>query len=784
MKPEVLTRDLPPIHLVPSFHYDVVYLKSYQEYLEMSLAIIDRALDILSADPDYTFTMEQVILLEEFWSLRPEKRELLQKFFDAGRFDVAPAMYAMPDMNMIDGESMFMQAKVGKDWLLEHLGIEQDSCWIADCWGHHAQLPQILTQAGYKYYFFWRCMRRNVMKNEFIWQGIDGTGIKTHWLSTGYADLSFPDDGVIENALELDFKGVSADDINALYFKRSEYGVPAGAVLMCNGGDFRVPQTSAPEIVRRLNAGGNTPPIKFSTPTKYMESLDWSKMDACGGEFNTAFQGTFTTNIKIKQYSHYLGNRLQALEKFAVLTGNRLDLLPEWKILLKQQFHDTICGTICDAGLADTYAEFRQLEQQLDAKFAQLNSAGPAGVFNPLSFARTEYFTRSGRGYKATVPPLGIVKLDDCESIDCTETSVQLPCSFANDFYSAEVDASGYISSLIESQSVQQLINPGPCPFGALALQIDHGDSWLNFDCPLTGGSVEAALNQNDHDPLFRTDEKALVFRGTVFPDISEASAEESATGLQVVQKGLLQFWAIKVPFEIRIEFSRISPVIKYTAKLCSDSKGFRIRAAFPTTLAYGSITQEIPYGIQERGESEFPVQAWMNLAYENTGAALFNRGIPGNNVDNGTMLLTLFRSVAMEYKTQSADSFNQGVPQEFEYAFMPHANASADEIVRRAHAFTNPLIMVNNFIDREYSLSGSKNIYISALRWSDDKIFIRLYEATGSAGQVNLSLPDDISEYWLADGLQRPVSEKFQVSGGLMDLSFKPFEVKNILLK
>jgi alpha-mannosidase len=245
-------------------------------------------------------------------------------------------------------------------------------------------------------------------------------------------------------------------------------------------------------------------------------------MDACDGEFNTAFQGTFTTNIKIKQYSHYLGNRLQALEKFAVLTGNRLDLLPEWKILLKQQFHDTICGTICDAGLADTYAEFRQLEQQLDAKFAQLNSAGPAGVFNPLSFARTEYFAGSGCGYKVTVPPLGIVKLEDCESIDCTATPVQLPCSFANDFYSAEVDASGYISSLIESQSRQQVVNPDPCPFGALALQIDHGDSWLNFDCPLTGGSVEAALNQNDHDPLFRTTKRRWFFGERFLPTLKK----------------------------------------------------------------------------------------------------------------------------------------------------------------------------------------------------------------------------------------------------------------------
>ena len=41
------------------------------------------------------------------------------------------------------------------------LGLEAKVCWIADCWGHHAQLPQMLRQLGYEYYVFWRCMDRS-----------------------------------------------------------------------------------------------------------------------------------------------------------------------------------------------------------------------------------------------------------------------------------------------------------------------------------------------------------------------------------------------------------------------------------------------------------------------------------------------------------------------------------------------------------------------------------------------------------------------------------------------
>ena len=45
---------------------------------------------------------------------------------------------------------------------------------------------------GIKYYVFWRCMRRDVMMNDFIWEGLDGTRINTHWLPRGYSGISFP----------------------------------------------------------------------------------------------------------------------------------------------------------------------------------------------------------------------------------------------------------------------------------------------------------------------------------------------------------------------------------------------------------------------------------------------------------------------------------------------------------------------------------------------------------------------------------------------------------------
>jgi len=775
-----------PIHLIPSFHYDVIYLKSYKEYLEISLDIIDKALDILSDDADYVFTMEQVILLEEFWNSRPEKQQLLKKFVQEGRFDISPAMYVMPDMNLIDGESMFMQAKIGKDWIKKHLGIEQESCWIADCWGHHSQLPQILTQSGYNYYFFWRCMRRDVMKNEFVWKGIDGSEIKTHWLATGYANLHFPDTNKIENALELGIAGVTPDDINSLYNTSMQYG-PSDAILMCNGGDFTYPQPTAPEVTRNLNSTGKIPQIKFSTPTKFMNSINWNNVNTFEGEFNSAFQGTFTSNIKIKQYNQYFCNKLNAIEKLCVLTNTRLELLPIWKLLLKQQFHDTICGTIADSGLQETYEDFKHIEKLINEKFEQLGAGKETeSFFNPLSSDRTEFITTKGKLYKATIPALQKKNLEEMEEIDNTSQAINLPCVFNNEFYSVKINEQAYITSLIEKNSNQQFIASNACPFGALALQMDYGDLWLNFEGPLSGGSLEASLTQNNPDPLDRGKPEDIVYRNTIYPIIKQAQVITSNEGITIKQRGLLDYWEIKIEFETEIKLSSISPVIKFNTKFIPSGKNYRIRAAFPTSIDNGKISHEIPFGIQERGEHEHPAQSWINYSTNNIGAALFSSGIPANNVDNGVMLLTLFRAVAMEYKTASKDSFNEGVPHEFKYAFMPHSNVPISQIINKAHAFSNPLVPVcdNSFIN-EFKLTGSDNVQVSAIRWSDDKIFIRLYEATGMPTLIKLKIPKGVSKYFEADGLENKASSsKTIASDEIIDITFKPFEIKSFLLQ
>lgn len=398
------------IVVIPSFHYDVAYLKRYSEYLPRCFQILDEALRILDAEPQYRFLVEQVILLEAYWDAHPERRKRLQKLAADGRLAFGPGTYVMPDMNHPDGESIYRQVFYGKRWLRDHLSVDPSVCWIADCWGHHAQLPQILRQCGYDYYVFWRCMRRDVLRRSFRWVGIDGTEIRARWLPRGYANIQFPSGTGGPHASDLTLRSHDPDQLRAICDDMLQFPGDASVVL-CNGGDFMYPQADAPALVRALNATGELAPISFATPDECLPQLAWDRAPEVHGEFNSALQGTFTSNITIKQRVRAASHRLLSVETFAAIQNLTLDLDAPWKLLLKQQFHDIICGTICDGALVDATRELDEVERGIAEAAALIgtqsgtSARAPAGQrwFNPLPFRRTERIFSNGRPFSVSI---------------------------------------------------------------------------------------------------------------------------------------------------------------------------------------------------------------------------------------------------------------------------------------------------------------------------------------------------------------------------------------------
>lgn len=769
------------IHIVSSFHYDVLYLKNYEAYLKQGLSVIDKAIGILEKNPDYKFTIEQVILVREYYDRFPERRRIMRTLAQSGRLSFAPGMFVMPDMNMGGNETLFRQVKCGKEWLRQNLGVEPDACWIADCWGHHAQLPQMLRQCGYHSYFFWRGMRKEFGKSNFRWRGLDGTEIVTHWLPRGYSGIHFPAAALVaDNLEEQEISGASFKEICRQAEKLSGYGREEN-ILLCNGGDFCEPQESAPAFVRSLKQTESTfSDIRFSTPSDYIASLDKDKLDAAEGEFNAIFQGSYSSNIRIKQGLHRHTARLLALEAFRAVCGkDAADLNAQWEIVLKHCFHDTVCGTVTDSALAEVYRDL----DRLDSEF----SAGDA-LFNPTAHSRSDVFELTdGRRVRAALLPFETKCFKDLNAMPPLKPEPAANPRFRNPYYQAVFDGRGFISSL-KSPGGREFVNPNsPAPFGGLVMQNDNGDNWQLYEGPIDGGSPASSFSHNNPDPLERTNEEnSVINRHSFYPGIEEVSVLRSEDTLRVTQTGNISFWRNRCSFRAEIECTANSPLIRWKVRLMPGGRHYRIRAAFPTTVPDGVITQEIPFGLQQRGHSEYAAQTFCDYSGGGMGITLFNRGIPGNNVDeDGVLLLSLFRSVAMEYKCESAGSFNEGVPHEFEFAVMVRDGASLAPVLLPAEQYSCPPCEVR-FESPELDLRQwelPSNIRISTVHLTDGQLFIRIYETLGRKTDLKVKPPDGFRFRREADALERASGPRLPISGEL-EFHLNAFEIQNLLLQ
>jgi len=757
------------IHVVPTFHHDIAYLKPERDYTRKAIEILDKALLLMEKDPAYTFTVEQAYFVEAYLHARPENQEKMKEFVRKGQLLFAPGLWSVPDMCMPSGESIYMQAVMGKRFLKDQFDYEPKTAYIADCWGHHAQLPQILTQCGYDYYSFSRCMDRKFDVENFRWKGIDGTLINSHWMSTSYGGIFFPSDSSLENAEEQTLAQATKQGVLDRFAENAAH-CGGDVQLMPAGGDMVVPATSSLELVKRWNGEENMPEMFFSGFEKALGEVDFGRKPVYDGEFISALKGSFATNIQIKQCNRELESGIGSLETLSVLKKRKADLEPIWKTALKNQFHDILCGTICDDALVQAREEYRQAKEALEQVRGGLSGDGEMGYFNPVPFENLRILERDGK--KCLLQGQG---WDYAQVTELKEEAVPVPDCFENAFYRAEFDKQGFITRLTEKNTGKLLVNTGDIPFGSLVLQADSGDNWVEFEYPWE--LPVHAYSTNVPDPY---DRKGLTTHCSVF---MRANGVESASAcklgdeaLRIIQTGVLQYWVTQIPFTTTVTLYKNSPRIDYHTELENNFRRLRLRVAFPQAVEQGVIRHQIPYAMVQRGEGPQPAQYLMDVQDDAAGIALINQGLPANNTEDGIMMLTLFRSVAMEYKCQSELSYNIGEKFAFDYAILPHASRDDDLLWRQSVAFQHPMVLTA----RE-PLAGFKveNAMVSAMRYDGDGVFIRVYNGTDKEREASVFVDEGVRSFALTDGLMNPGEP--EALAGVLRMTLPPYAVQGI---
>jgi len=102
------------IIIVPHTHWDREWYITFQEFRARLVIMMDKLLHILKTDPEYKkFTLDgQVIPLEDYLEVRPEREEEIKKFVKQGRISIGP-MYVLPDEFLVSGESLIRNLLIG-----------------------------------------------------------------------------------------------------------------------------------------------------------------------------------------------------------------------------------------------------------------------------------------------------------------------------------------------------------------------------------------------------------------------------------------------------------------------------------------------------------------------------------------------------------------------------------------------------------------------------------------------------------------------------------------------
>ncbi len=834
--------------IIPHTHWEGAVFKTREEYLEMGLPTILKTMRLLREQPSFKFTLDQVAYVRPFLERYPAEEADFRRFLAEGRLQLAGALDVMPDVNMPGGETFVRQMQYGKGYYRDKLGVDVTASWLIDSFGHHAQLPQLLSQAGYKSFWFVRGVTHQNHASEFFWEGIDGTRITAIYLPHSYG-LMYGSPNDTAGFARFVNERFHALDPNAHGPDR----VGLAGVDVCE------PEEHLAARVEEFNRDPKAPfNLRIAVPAEFEAAISrLSDRPVFRGEFNPIFQGTYSSRIELKNWMRLTERQLLNAEKLSTiagLLGSPADsgaLMAGWEPVLFNETHDLASGVMTDHVYDDTvgsyaYSERRASEiisSKWDSLTSKIDTRGPGAplvVFNPLGWSRTDAATVDLGFGAGGVTGVTIIDPDGqtvpSQVVDSTRywdgglktarvvfIARQVPALGYRTYHAASAKGSAATAesqrampspakasgeTILENDLYHLTIDPQTGAMAALlykpanwpvlsgrgnvvSREEDRGDFWEPYK-GLDGGSRVAMTNKQN-----------VPKRGTAV--YSDEGKGEPGT---VTQGAVFSEFRVAHPFgngkfSTAIRLYQGLRRIEVATQLVNQEKYVRYQVHFPTTIKDGKTTHEIPFGSSDRPNAiEFPAQNWVDYSDADHGFALLNIGLPGNLTTDGTMLISLLRAHTLgaygfgggyEPGMSSETGFQLGRERSMNYALVPHQGNWRDAgVFRDGWEFNHPLVCRNvspheGTMPKSWGLVEISNpaVVVSSCKpTKDGEVALRVYEASGRAAAA---VSIKLNATILAArqaNLMEDAGADINTQNNSVQFDLRPFEIKTIRLR
>ncbi|HET8567504.1 MAG TPA: phosphatase PAP2 family protein [Candidatus Limnocylindria bacterium] len=410
-------------YVVAHTHWDREWYERFEGYRARLVPMVTRLLALLERDPAFrSFTFDgQTIAIEDHLAKRPEDRPRVEALVRADRLLVGP-WYVLADLLLVSGESIVRNLQEGLR-VSGELGRAMRVAYVADPFGHPAQMPQVLRGFGYTSYVFARGVGRegDALGSEFWWESPSGDRVLACHQIEHYS-----------GALQLVAEGGRAvEDVRRRVrrtlpgiFRRLSRHASGDALLFMVGDDHTEAFERLPEAVSAARAVLPRVDLRIASLEEFVDAVGAPggviSGEMVNGYYRPILRGVNSTRVWIKQENARCERLLlERCEPLDAATGGtaREELRSLWRTLLENHPHDSICGcSIDDVHDVDMAPRFARVRRDGEALYRRLlaSLAGAGGtplLFDPLPWAREAVVDDDGTPTLVRTAGLGVAPL-------------------------------------------------------------------------------------------------------------------------------------------------------------------------------------------------------------------------------------------------------------------------------------------------------------------------------------------------------------------------------------
>ncbi|MCY9695434.1 alpha-mannosidase [Paenibacillus alginolyticus] len=803
-------------------HIDVAWLWQLKHTREKAARSFSTVLRLMEQYPEYIFLQTQPQLYEYIKSDYPQIYERIKERVREGRWEAGGAMWLEADCNLASGESLVRQLLYGTRFFREEFGVECKYLWLPDVFGYSWALPQILRKSGIESFMTtkisWNQYNR-MPHDTFMWRGIDGTEVLTHFITT-------PDPGSSEGAFYYTYNGkVTPSSVQGIWDAYRDKALNSSLLLAYGFGDGGGGvNREMLEMRRRLDKIPGIPAVKTGRADEYFNELQQrvsnsnSYVHTWDGElYLELHRGTYTSQA----YNKLMNRKLELLFRetewlqamSSILNVNEaaakgessLPLQEGWKIILRNQFHDIIPGSSIREVYEDSRAEYNEalaigekVWNQSVSFLAEGEHEREVLVFNSSPWEQTDIvclpkekaaeveevwldalnrpletqLVDGKRWVKVErIPSMGYTAIRPVEHVDTPVqkfeeiTFIKLDHGLITPFYEIEWNASGQIERLYDRIENREILAEG-----------QKGNRFDVFEDKPKGRHEAWDID------IFYTEKKQEVncLNRIEVTDSGLLAAvvrfEWSYMESTIVQDMVVYAHSRRIDFQTHVNWNEQRKLLKVAFPL-------RIRATEATyDIQFGNVKRPTHWNTSwDYARFETVGHQWADLSERGYGVSLLNDCKYGYDIKDNVMRLTLIKSAMVPDPTADIGEHK------FTYSLFPHPGDWYEgKTVQSAWSLNNPLTYAyGKPAKASFSLFrlSCDHVMIDAVKKAEDQdaIILRIHEFAGISGQVEILSDARVESWQECDLLERPQGD--QQYNALIHVQMTPYEIKTFIV-